>query len=87
MGSIGPSAHVHFTVSTLCLPSRAIGKQALLFLMLVVISFFVPPANVIQSLFVSSNIATLQTSHQEKGEPVQEAMFNGRHVYNVLNVC
>ena len=53
-----------------CLPSRAIGKQAPLFLMLVVISFFVPPANVIQSFFVSSNIAT---SYQEKGEPVQEA--------------
>ena len=74
MGSIGPYAHVHFTVSLPCVyPHSAIGKQAPLFLMLVVISFFVPPANVIQSFFVSSNIATLQTSHQEKGEPVQEA--------------
>ena len=60
VGSIGPYDHVHFTVSTLCLISRAIG----------IISFFVPPANVIQLFFASSNIATL---HQEKGEPVKEA--------------
>ena len=35
-------AHVHFHLST-CLPSRDLARQALLFLSLFLLSFFVPP--------------------------------------------
>ena len=36
-------AHIHFHLCTTCLPSPNLARQALLFLSLFLLSFFVPP--------------------------------------------